>query len=238
MMRGRTLGLAIIALLALSAVVATAAQAEEPFWKVAGKRLGEGETKEVSIKATKSFVLKAGTATVTCTEASVKKGGHIVGSKEATAGGNVNIVIVSKCSVSGNGTGCKVEKEEITTTEELDTLAFNTAKTLLDDYFIPKSGSVFATIHFEGAECGVKTAKVEGSTAAEVLSGGKAVEVGKEPAEATTLELVFPKTQIKTVIVNGKETSVGLKAFGFAATFEGAASMELVSKEVFGAYTK
>jgi hypothetical protein len=238
--RGHVVGLVSLVLLALSAVATAAAQAEEPFWKVEGKRLGEGETKEVAVNDTNPLVLKSAATkiTVECGSVSVAKGGHLVGSKAGVAGDNINIVIIGKCAVKGNGEGCKVAKEEITTNEETDTLAFNTGKTAIYDYFVPTKGAVFAKIAFEGATCKLKETAVEGSVVAEVLSGGKLVEVGKEPKEVETLELRFPTTPITTAIVNGKEQKAALKAFGTAATLEGTVSMRLTSKQVFGAFTK
>jgi hypothetical protein len=222
----------------MSAAMASAAQAEEPFYKVGGARLGSGASKEiVGVKAKKSYILKASIATVTCTANSVKTGGTIKGSAAGAPGTSEETIVYKGCTVVNNGSGCKVVKEEIETVAVKNTLVTNTAGTVIETLYTPVTGSVFTTTHYEGS-CFIKEAKVEGSAAAEAWSGGAAVKIGSEPAEAKTGEVNFPATQIKEVLLKGVKTSVGLTFGGGAATLEGNSELKLSGEPVWGVYTK
>jgi hypothetical protein len=236
-----------LAALAFSAIAsASASAAEGPFFKVAGTRLASGATKAIiSTKATKNFVLKAGTDVVTCTAVTTSSSAGaaaILGSTGANAGKDDEVVEFSGCTVAGNGTPCSVTTPIVANTHT--TLAYSaSAKTgAILDLFEPASGTTFTTLSFTGTGCEVTSTKVEGSVAAETWSGGKVIEVTKEPAEAKVGEVNYPATSVKKAWTEASGTltehTVSLKAFGVAASLEGRASFELNGSPVWGVYTK
>jgi hypothetical protein len=93
-----------VAVFAMSAVVASAALAATngPYYKVAGKRLGAGETHAVTASAAKTYVLKGTIAgvvvTTKCTALKLNAGAVIVGSAENTAGSSKEILEYSGCT--------------------------------------------------------------------------------------------------------------------------------------------
>jgi hypothetical protein len=240
----RMSGLMLGLLLAAVALAATAAQAAEgPFYKIAGKRLTAGETHEIKAKASKPFTFKAGTLGLECTEQKLTAGSKLVGSTGANPGGGEGAAEFSGCAVTGNGEHCEVVSHKITTQVLEKVLVYSngsaTGVILLE--LVPVTSTTFSFISFSGAECIVKEVKVEGSIAAETLSGEKPVEVGKEPAEAKTVEANFPSTAIKAVWREkaGKleEKKVGLKAFGGEAKLGGRSQLTLVGEPSWGIFT-
>jgi hypothetical protein len=237
----------VLAALALSAVAsASASAAEGPFFKVAGTRLASGSTRSIiNTAASKNFVLKAGTDVVTCTKVKTSTAAGaaaILGSTGANAGKDDEIVEFSGCTVAGNGTPCAVTEPIVANTKT--TLAYSaSAKTgVILDLFEPASGTTFTTISFTGSGCEVTSTKVEGTVAAEAWTGGAAISVGSEPAEAKVGELNYPATAIKKAWTEASGTltehAVSLKAFGVAASLEGRATFDLNGEPVWGVYTK
>jgi hypothetical protein len=240
MNRIKILGLAAFAVLALSAVVATAAQAAEgPFFKIGGTRLAEKASQEITAKAKSAFVLKASGTTITCTSLSLEKGAALKGTKVGNSETSEETIVFSGCTVSGTGfEKCEVEGKKITTMPVNDTLDYSSkAKTgKLLTLFTPVKGSVFVTVHFKpetGGKCKVTETAVEGSVAAEDFSEGKVVEAGKG-REAVVGEVVFPTKAIKVDFIEKEkaveEKKVSLKAFGLASTLEGTSEIELSTK--------
>jgi len=204
MKRIRILGLALVAVFALSAVVAVAAQATEaPFYKVAGKRLESGKTEEISSHAgTGGFTLTATGKVVKCSTLTNNAGATAIGSNAGVPGTSSETLEFSGCTVTGNGEPCKVT-EPIKTTALKNELALNEGLTSIVVEFKPSTGTEFATLKFTGTGCEVAETKVtiaEGSAGiGQAFSGGKLVEVGKEPAEAKDGEINFPTTAIKVI---------------------------------------
>jgi hypothetical protein len=239
--------LALVAVFALSVLAATAAQATEgPFYKVTGTRLLEGKTNELKAKASKNYVLKVTGKSIECTINELAAGATINGSTGKKAGTSTEVVLFKGCTVTGNGTPCKVV-EPIETAKVTNELVWETAnreKNILT-LFKPVTGTRFTTIKFKtGEKCEVLATEVTGEVAAEALSGGKAIEVGKEPAEAKVGEVSFPKTAIKKVFQEtGEETAKELtlktlKAFGLAAGLEGTSQLTLAAEPLWGIFSK
>jgi hypothetical protein len=246
MNRFRLIGVSLLAVFALGAVAASAAQAEEaPFWSIAGTRLAAGKTHFITAKVYKEGEagreLKLTTPklgiTIACTGLSFPfETGVILGSAAETPGTNNEVAHFTNCTVSGNGEKCNVENKEITTKPIKSELVENVeskaaGKTLLVE-FSPFSGEVFAELKFKeetGGKCTNKTTKVTGSVAAEVLNEKEeAVKLPNKLEEGTTWLTRFPATAIEKVwLVKagvGKEVEVGpLLAFGDDSIEEGTA---------------
>jgi hypothetical protein len=238
---------ALVAVLALSALAATVAQAAEgPFYKVAGARLGAGETKELKAKVKKEYVIHYNTSfeIIRCTAQKLEAGAKIIGSIGANPGTSEETISFEGCSQMGNGSPCEVENNKITTNLLTTKLVYatkeRTGKILI--LFKPVEGTVFATFKFTGSGCNFTTMAVEESVAAEVWSGGKAVEVGIEPADVVANEVSFPEPSIKKVWVEtaGKleEKKPVLKGFGGALEEVGRSAFTLAGEPKWGVYTK
>lgn len=199
----RTYVLAFVAVLAVSAGAASAAQATEgPFSKVAGTRLLAGETKELKARLSREYVLTFGTFEIKCHKQKLAAGAELQGSTGANAGASKETIVFEECTITGNGEGCSIEGGKITTNPLTSTLAYETntrtGKLLL--FFKPTTGTAFATVHFTGT-CTVSPMLFEGSVAAQDYSGTSAVVVGSEPAEAAAVGVNFPAESIKTAWV-------------------------------------
>jgi len=246
MRRMRPLGLSLVAAFALSAVAATAAQAlpEGPFYKVEGNRLLATETKELKAKAASSFTLEAASigVAVTCTSLKLKPGATIVGSTGENAGTSEEVIEFSGCTVTGNGEGCKVENEAVTTSTVEDALGYSSSSRSgpLLVSFHPKTGKVFVELKFVGAKCILPSTKVEGTVVGEAFASGKQVEVTKNEVELTSSEIKFGKAS-KTVFVESggvlTSTKAKLTSFGIGATLEGTSQQELAGGSKWGIFT-
>ena len=234
MKRFRTTGLALLAVFALSAVVASVAQAETaPFFTVGGTRLVAGKTHnfDARIASGSSFVLTVvGTGvSVTCTSFSVEKG-VLLGSNAGQPGKDDEIATFSSCTVAGNGATCTVN-EPIKTNQLTSELVENESnRNQLLEEFKPTAGAAFVSLTFAGTCTVVSgTVSAEGSAAAEVLldnAGQGKIELGQKPEEATSWLVKFPTTPITSVLlVNTKgereTTGVGLTLGGLESTLGG-----------------
>jgi hypothetical protein len=238
----RHLMIALLAVFAFGAVTAAAAQAEEaPFWSVKGARLGAGETRWIKAKATESFTLSASGIEVTCKSLKLKEGASsaLLGSAIGEPGTNDEVIEFSECTVTGNGTGCKVE-EPIVTKPVKSELVYNTGKKKVLTEFFPAKGASFVKLNFPTASCRIKETIVEGSVVGEVFTDTtppKAVELPNSPGSAKSWLIKFPKPAITEVClkkVGATECSdvvIGLTAFTAEATLTGTALIELVSGE-------
>lgn len=240
--RVRAMLIALLGVFALSAVAATAAQAEEaPFWSREGTRLAVGETHYVTAKVydvtgqEEGFTLTAETGqTIHCPFVRFKEG-VLLGSNAGNPGTGEGIIEVfgegtNRCTVANNGSGCKV-KEPITTNpgkSELVESEKSTTAALLVEFFT-ESGP-FVTVQFEGT-CVVTSTTVAGKFAAEVREDpnngtlGAVVKLPNEKKEATSWLLNAPKTSIKHVWLIkggiGTETKIELTSFGAGAAIAG-----------------
>jgi hypothetical protein len=231
----RRLVLALLAVFAFGAVAAASAQAveeEAPFWVIEGTRLGAGETHYITAKisneegteAGASFVLTAEKKSIKCTGLKLKEG-VLLGSAAGNPGTNDEVIEFTKCTVEGNGEGCKVKGEAFTTKNLKSELVKKVGTEEILVEFSPISGATLATIEFEGAACVVKSTAVTGSVAAMVLG---------DPANLEKSELVsFPAMAIKEVLLVKSKisevTKVGLTAFGGEATLAGTALVSLAN---------
>jgi hypothetical protein len=247
---------ALVDVLALSAVIATAAQAvEAPRWSIEGKTLEkESETHFITAKVyTGTFRFIAGKTTLTCKTISLEDG-VLLGSPAGTAGKNNEIIELKECTVSGTG----IEKCTLLTTILTNPLRSELVETekavpgtsgslllLLEP--APKSNG-FATLKFTaeaGGKCPPETT-VSGSVAAQVLTDpnnapelGKLVELPKiNSTEATSWLLNCPETPIKKVTrIKGNEVTeikVGLEAFTEEAKEVGTALILLAERNASG----
>ena len=203
----------LLAVVALSAVAAGAAQAatEGPFYKIAGTRLAKGQSKEVTLKANPNkeyskLTLKAAGVLgwlIQCKTQAFGAGAKLLGSTGASSGSGEVRLELSGCTVVERGNTCNKTVEEPIKTEPLSaqlvyTGAGRTGKLAVD--FKPVKLQKFGEIRFPGTEeCGTQEDELLGELVAELYSGGAPVEVGKEPAEGKALELHFPWVQPKEV---------------------------------------
>jgi hypothetical protein len=236
--------LTLVAMLSFVAAAASAAQAENgPFWSIkegaeAG-RLGAGATKELTGKAVTNQVLSAGGKVVTCEGIEPEAGFKIIGEASGESGKAEGKLRYSKCTVAGNGTGCKVVKEEVVTNALKGELVEDAAakKKLLVD-FLPASGNTFFELKFEGSGCTFKSTKWTGIDILDEVQteAGKAIELGGESpgsAKSWRLEIETPQPTAFWLIKEGtgKEVKISseekLESFGSAATLMGTLSISL-----------
>jgi len=244
LLRLGSLLLAVFAALACGVIVTPAAQAgEAPFITVEGMRLAAGQSREVAGKLfSANSRLAAGGIVLTCRKAEAKPGAKLNGSNAGEAATGEAIGRLSECTVTGNGVGCKVVKEEVETQPlraELVEDAATKKKLLVD--VLPASGSLFETLHFEGSGCTIKDTKVTGRdelVEVETDPGEKTIELGgvKEEAESWLGEVEKEQPSSFWLVKGGVgkvveiEEAEKLLAFGVPAQLEGTALI-LLAKE-------
>lgn len=247
MQRIKALGVALFAVLAVSAGAAAASQAatEGPFYKVGGVRLKATESKELKAQSFKKYVFSKGVMQTSCTQ-KLAAGAKIIGSTGANAGASEETIVFEGCTVVGNGVGCEVEHNQFTTSPLLGELGYENKEATetkergpLVMLLKPVSGTWFATIKFVGA-CTQGEAKLLGSVAATVYSGGKAVEVGKEPAEQVANVLKFGPSHTQIWIEKAgvlSEVKPRLESAGTTVGVEGQSELWLAGELKWGVYT-
>jgi len=234
MRRIKPFGLALVAMFAFSAFVATAAQAASgPYWSNSAKQLGAGETSKLSAASKGNFVLnQAATGiTITCTGLKLNEG-TAVGSSGGNSGTSNEIIEFTGCTVAGNGASCTLSKNTITTFPLTNTLGFSSSARTgpILVLFAPVSGTTFTEVLFTGT-CNVKgTNKITGMAIGEAYVAGKVLNAG-EKILTIKGELQFGKTA-KTVFEehSGVLTSSKSKlelGTGGVATLTGTAVIEL-----------
>jgi hypothetical protein len=248
MHRFRTLMLAAFVLLALSAVAATAAQAEGPFYStctkkegtkcVERKRLEAGQTLIPTAEATEAFTLEAATKQVIkCSKLSLEKA-TLQGSAKGTGGSGEQTDVFSGCEVKNNGAACEVEGGKIKTEPLKSTLDKENEKAVKGEKllvsFQPVKGAVFVKVKFTGT-CTLKETAIElkGGVKLGVAGtldlakagsegGHEAIKLEENEELAETGLIHFPPTLLKTEWFEegGKATEIkeGLVAFGQAVT--------------------
>jgi hypothetical protein len=235
MKRFRTIGLALLAVFALSAVAASAAQAvTAPFFTIGGTRLVAGKTHNFDSRALpggEGFTLSTPTLgiKITCTSLNVLKG-VLLGSNAGLPGKDDEIAQFTGCTVTGAGTGCTVKEPIETNPLTSELVEIDGTKEPLGEEFKPTTGTTFTAVHFVGAECAVAEGVVEGEVAAQNLTDSstpEAIELGQAAKEATSWLVRFPSTPITEVLLvntkGEKETRklTTLKTFGEPSTLEG-----------------
>ncbi len=214
----------LLAIIALGALAATAAQAEEaPFWTVAGSRLKASQTRNITAKAFSAnltFSTPEAGITLTCKKLKLNVG-VILGSEKGESGKNNGVIEFNECSVSGNGAACTLPNPIITeplSSELVENVeSKKVGKKLLEEFF-PTSGSDIFTIKFVGT-CTSKETKLTGKFAAEALTEAEGViELGQAAKQAKSWLLKFPSTSVSEVWLIkggvGSAVKVGLDAFG------------------------
>jgi hypothetical protein len=244
----RLIGMALLAVIAFSAVVASAASAEEaPFWTVGGTRLEAGQTRFITAKEAKSFKLSGAGVAVTCTATAVGSGAVILGSEPGEPGTNDETVTFSTCKVEGNpGKSekvkgeCETVTEPITTKNLKSTLVLDSTKTKLLVLFQPASGATLAELKFPKG-CKIESTLVTGSVLAEALNEKEEpITTSSTATQYKTGFLRFPAAQPVEVWVvtakTGKKLTVKtLEAFGTVAELSGTALVSLTSGEEWSA---
>jgi hypothetical protein len=250
MKRFRLIGVTLLAVFALSAVMASGAQAETaPSFTIQGARLAAGRTHNFDARATANFILRTagGGITITCTGLGTV-GGVLLGSNVGTQGSANQVTVFFGCKLVGNGAACHLapsegsaETTEVITTNPIKSeLVENVEGThpgkKLLEVFTPASKALgFVKLLF-GGECTLKSTIVAGSTVAEVVldtANEGNVELGQPLVERTSWKIRFPNPAIKKVwlVSNGvgKIVETGQEAFNEESIQEGTALTLLAS---------
>jgi hypothetical protein len=248
----RILGLAALLALSVGAMGAATAQATEgPHYKVAGALLVPNLTQPFETKANKTFLLVAGTDKIECTALKVKEGKFIGAGANNTGDTSSETLEFEKCTLEGQGEGCKIENETIIA-KAVNELGYEDkerkAGTKLYVLFKPASGSVFTKFKILGAKCtpikDKEEVAVEGTVDGEAWdAAGNPVLIGSEPAEAVEGQVNFPETKIAKEFYEEagalKEKTASLKAFGKAVSkFTGRAGITLPGNKLWCITTK
>lgn len=226
MIRIRTIGLALMAVFAMGAVMASAASAANPTWGVeeagVAKELKVStETRTVEGKANGTQKLNIGGSfgsTIACKSFKVSSA-KIIGGEPGT---DQEIIEYGECEVEGKPNceinGKKAKVATITTNLLTSKLVFRTKKAaeegnaeLTDTLFEPKSPEkVFVSVVLSGTCPLTGTFPVEGQVAAENVKGGE---------HLAEHELNAPATAISEYFTNPGATKVAVKALTFDTIF-------------------
>jgi len=237
MRRIKPFGLALVAVFALSAFVATAAQAASgPYWSNSAKRLGAGETSTLTATSKGVFTLR-GTSngvTIECKALKLNEG-VAIGSQLGYSGTSREVIEYKECTVTGNGTTCALTGKQITTSTLKNTLGYTSAARtgpILVLFSPVAANEVFAVIEFaNNANCTVVgPLKVLGMVIGEAYVAGKVLNAG-EKILTSKGELQF-FTTAKTMFTESAGNLVTSKSklelgVGGAATLTGVAVIEL-----------
>ncbi|MGA2163966.1 MAG: hypothetical protein ABSH36_05805 [Solirubrobacteraceae bacterium] len=234
----RIIGLALVALFAMSAIAAaTATAAPKHIYMVEGKELKAGETKEITAKDSEEFTLKGKgaleiEAVTKCKKLKLKASEHpeIIGGTPGTSAKEV--IEFEECSGTVGGSKCSsVEIENAATNNELVTVVKpESLKGKLATLFTPTKPPVFSKEKLN--KCGIfgsQSATVEGTSAAlvepEATEALEGMLVWSEKSEITEIEKQ-----------NGTKATVGLTSGKKKATLNGIALVALVSGQKWGAF--
>jgi hypothetical protein len=260
-MKIRILGPALLAVFALSAIVATAAQASEgPFYNVNGIRLGAGGKEEIAAKVQTEYKLETITpfVTITCTAQKLAKGSVIIGSAKGSAGTSTETIEFEGCALKGNNAHgvegeCRLaaaDKGVIQTEPVKNTLDYPKKAPAKGDVllvlFQPEKGSVLVKPKVEDVppgECAIKpTLTVEGSVAAEAWDNNqKAIKLEEEPAEEKVGYVNFPVKGTEACAESAKVVTCikpKLIVQTKTARLTGTSEIQLVSKLKWGVFGK
>lgn len=240
MTRIKLVGLCLVAVFAFGAVAVAQASAAEYIYKVEGKKLEAGETKEIVSRAKTEFTL-TGEETILGSKVKAvtkcKKLKLNAAEKPVIEGGtpgksSKEKIEFEECTATIAGSKCeKVVIESASTNNEIVTVVLPSSKAgKLAILFTPASGEVFTTTKL--TKCGIfgsHEAKVTGSVAA---------LVSPEATEQVAGTLIYNEKEEITKVKksNGKEQEVGLKFAGNPAKINGEAEVELVSKQKWGVF--
>jgi hypothetical protein len=247
---GRKELVTVLTVCGVCGVAASTSQAiEGPFFKVSGKRLLAGETREAEAKiASTKYVIAGGGLSIKCTGQKTEKA-ILLGSTGSNASSEETTLVFEGCAVTGNGEGCAVAGGKIKSERLIDfneypksPPAIGFALTLL---LRAAAKNLFSTIKFEGAGCKMIEVALEGTVIGEALNAEKTpIKIGEaSESEGTTAFENFPPTRIPTAFIEEegkfKEVKATMKFFGVAvSTFEGTTEVGLSGKEKWGTFTK
>jgi hypothetical protein len=242
------------ALFAASCIVAItpALATEGPFYKTLGRRVRNGLSPGVEVKAAvDNYLLRATISgkvvTVTCTDSKFLGGATIDGSTGGNSSTSKEQIEFTGCSQTGNGNvECTVTGGKITTNALKNTLGYSEAerKGNIQFMFKPESGNEIATVAFTGGIACIESAIVlTGSFVAEALSKNSTIKVGSEPAVEEVVEInIPPQSSAKIWIekigkVENESTSLEWGG-GTMMTFEGSSELRLTSRNNWGLFTR
>jgi hypothetical protein len=251
MRRLKLIGVALLALCALGAGVATEAQAiTAPYFTIGGTRLVAGKTHNFDIrqlpgKGGFEFNTPAAGVKIKCSTLASSKG-TLLGSNAGEPGRDDQVVSFAGCALeAGNGApNCELANEKGEATTEIVTLALKSelvenvvggtgGKKLLELIYAVQ-GQVLFDLDFTGTECTVKETVVTGPVVAEVVldtASEGPVELGQAPQERSSWLLKFPSPPITEVWLvaggTGRVRRVGEVAFGDESEQIGTALMLL-----------
>jgi hypothetical protein len=255
--------MALLAVFAFGAIVATAAQAatEGPFWTVEGtsgkqEKLNTNETREITIKAVGSITLEAELLTVKakviCPTARVSKGSYLAGGVPGTSREVAEFTGEPgrKCTVINNGSNCSVE-EPIRTEPIRNELVVSdgppagTFGPYILIEFKTESTSNFVVLKFTGT-CTVATTEVKGEVLGSVFTDPavnsgteEQITTGNEGTKSfTSYYLRFPDIAKSIWLWTGSVFKLTepapLEAFGNKATLTGTILVLLGNGKKYG----
>jgi hypothetical protein len=236
--KSTTVMMMLVAVLACSAFGAASASAHKFVWKVekapgTEKILAAGESKEFTGSAKKAYFIKTEIlgikATVECKKQKFNAGAEIIGGTPGKAEGTI---VFEEChpTAPAECVGKKVKVEPMPVKAELVTVVKPAAKAgKLATVFSPKTSTLLTVITFE--EC-LSDFRLE-------VTGKAAALNGSQEVEQKTGSLLFKEgaeeiTEVETS--TGAKAKVELTDAGNRMTLEGESVLELVSKEVWGAF--
>jgi hypothetical protein len=224
MKRMKIVGLALLAVFAISAVASASASAActKYCWLVGGKALAEGKEEALTGAASSSYTLTGkafGFIEVAITCKSAATTGKIIGGEP---GKDEATIKYTECS---SGTCTPVEPIETKAKSEVVLYTSSSKKYWGDLFFAKESSGVFTVI-----ECSGLKAEVTGNIVAEVLNEAKEkVEVGKEVEQAKGY-VNFTGTNSESYTNEKAESKTAeLKWEGKAATLKGQSEVTLNS---------
>jgi len=250
MKRFRMIGVALLAVFALSVMAASGAQAETaPFFSIGGARLAAGRTHNFDARAIKPFKLTSPAATIECTGLGTKEG-VLLGSEPGSPGKDNEIIVFSGCALTasngfpnchlaasaGGAAVTTIETHPLKSEQVENVEAGHVGKKLYEEFFPAKKSEGFIALFFGGTACLVEETVVAGQVVGEdFFDNGTtgAVELGQTPVEAKSWILKFPETPITKVWLisasGGKEVETEQTSFGEKSIQTGEALVLLAS---------
>ena len=246
----RVLLSSLLAVLALSAVAASAAQAsvEGPFFKDGATRLLEGESKEVKVKnASQTFRMSVSTLGIGlgCGKVGVASGAKLLGSTGANSATGEATLEFSECRWEGSQAQCKITGEAFKTKLLKLELAYpgDARSGDIEVLLKPAKGSEFADVKSTG-ECFWPEMNIEGSTIAELEANDKPemVYVGKRTGggQDACNRVLSSRNRESNVIDEGAlagEHEMGTDAGGTALSILGRLEAELAGGANWGVFS-
>lgn len=245
----RTALVTLVAALAMGALTsssALAASTNNPQWEINKKILGEGESAEMTAKASGRQILSSSLAEIECTKLKVQTGAKMLGSKAPASGSANETIVYEECEVN-SFPGCEINKgkagkAKITTDPLTTTLVFETKEAAEKEtgatlsLLKPSTGKTFAPLELSpetGEACPTKgNLGIAGEVAFENIEGA----VAKESHELRSLSRIskaFVNEGGKTV----EKSVVGLKlGGGVAMTYLGIFEVTLTSKALWNVF--